>query len=156
MATQLAAAGEETGALILLDPRFQRPRGLRYSIWLTGRRARERRLAQTAVRRITRKIGDGPLENARPQKTACPAALARLRETYRPRPIDVPATVILSRGFDEYELPRWYLRTIVRRPRRWLRLESEHRRLLLPPNVHVVAAEIRVALDAVNGAHPAA
>jgi acyl-CoA synthetase (AMP-forming)/AMP-acid ligase II len=156
MAAQLAAAGEATGALILLDPRFQRPTGLRYSIWLTSKRARERRLAQTVVRRITRRIGQGPPEGAAPQKTACPAALARLRESYRPRPIDVPATVILSRGFDEYDLPPWYLRTIVRRPRRWLRLESEHGRLLLPPNVHLVADEIRVALHAVHGTLPAA
>jgi oxalate---CoA ligase len=157
MATQLAAAGEDTRALILLDPRFQRPTGLRYSIWLAGKRARQRRLAQTVVRRMTRRIGQGPAETAAaPQKTAYPAALARLRESYRPRPIDVPATVILSRGFDEYDLPPWYLRTIVRRPRRWLRLESEHSRLLLPPNVHLVADEIRAALDAVHGTLPAA
>ena len=43
MAAQLAAAGEETAALILLDPRFRRPGGLRYSAWLAGRRARQGR-----------------------------------------------------------------------------------------------------------------
>jgi oxalate---CoA ligase len=147
MAAQLAAVGEKTGALILLDPRFQRPTGLRYSVWLIGKRARERRLARAVVRRFARRIGRAPLENAHPQQAESVAKLARIRESYRPRPIEIPATVILSRGFDEYELPPWYLRTIVRRPRRWLRLESDHDRLLLPPSVDAVAAEIRAALD---------
>jgi phosphopantetheine--protein transferase-like protein len=76
---------------------------------LAGRRARERRLARTVVRRIARKNGRAQAENQSPQKATCPAALARIRESYRPRPIDVAATVILSRGFDQHELPRWYL-----------------------------------------------
>jgi hypothetical protein len=37
-----------------------------------------------------------------------------------------------------------------------MRLESEHGRLLLPPNVEVVAAEIRAALDAALGSSAAA
>jgi hypothetical protein len=73
--------------------------------------------------------------------------LAVLRETYEPRPLDVPTMVIVSEGFDEYALPTWYLRQIVRRPRSWRRLPGPHSRLLLPPNVDLVAAEIRAAVD---------
>jgi hypothetical protein len=45
-------------------------------------------------------------------------------------------------------LPAWYLESIVQRPRRWTRLPGEHSRLLLPPNVDAVAAEIEAAIDA--------
>ena len=145
MAAQLAAAGEETAALILLDPRFPRPGGLRYSAWLAGRRARQGRLTAAVAKRLGRRSTGSP-ERDPGEKTACHADLARIREGYRPRPVDVPATVVLSDGFEDYELPDWYLRTVIPRPRRWERVGGEHGRLLLPPRVHEVAREIRFAL----------
>jgi len=145
MANQLAAAGEETAALILLDPRFPRPGGLRYSAWLARRRARQGRLTAAVARRLGRRTDASPARDLG-EKTACHADLARIREGYRPRPADVPATVVLSDGFEDYELPDWYLRTVIQRPRRWKRVGGEHGRLLLPPRVHEVAREIRAAL----------
>jgi thioesterase domain-containing protein len=145
MAAQLAAAGEETAALILLDPRFRRPVGLRYAAWLAGRRARQGRLTAAVANRLGRRSKESPAR-ALGEKTACHADLARIREDHRPRPVDVPATVVLSDGFEDYELPDWYLRTVIPRPRRWERVGGEHGRLLLPPRVHEVAREIRAAL----------
>ncbi len=145
MANQLAAAGEETAALILLDPRFPRPGGLRYSAWLAGRRARQGHLTAAIAKRLGRRSTGSPARDPG-EKTACHVDLARIREGYRPRPADVPATVVLSDGFEDYELPDWYLRTVIPRPRRWERVGGEHGRLLLPPRVHEVAREIRFAL----------
>ena len=147
MAARLAAAGEETAALILLDPRFPRPAGLRYAAWLAGRRARQGRLAGAVARRLSGRRAWTPTGSVQEGTSSCLVALARIRESYEPRPTDVPATVVLSRGFDAYELPEWYIRTIVRRPRRWVRVEGAHSRLLLPPLVETVAGEIRAALD---------
>jgi acyl-CoA synthetase (AMP-forming)/AMP-acid ligase II/thioesterase domain-containing protein len=132
MAAQLAGSGEETAVLILLDPRFRRPRGIRYSAWLAARRARQGRPAAARV-----------LD----EKAAAHADLARIRESYLPPPVAVPATVLLSDGFRAYELPDWYLRRVVGTPRRWVRVGGEHGRLLLPPSVDRVAVEIRAALD---------
>ena len=146
MADQLAAAGEETAALILLDPRFQRPGGLRYS-GLARRPARSAGTADGRGRHTGSAVGATASPARDPgEKTACHANLARIREGHRPRPVDVPATVVLSDGFEDYELPDWYLRTVIPRPRRWERVGGEHGRLLLPPRVHEVAREIRSAL----------
>jgi acyl-CoA synthetase (AMP-forming)/AMP-acid ligase II/thioesterase domain-containing protein len=144
MTGQLAAAGEQTAALILLDPRFRRPEGLRYSVWLAGRRARQGRLTAAVAKRLARR--DAPPRDLG-EKAACHAGLARIRENHLPRPVNAPATVVLSDGFEDYELPDWYLRTVIRRPRRWRRVGGEHGRLLLPPLVHEVAREVRGALD---------
>jgi len=144
MTGQLAAAGEQTAALILLDPRFRRPEGLRYSVWLARRRARQGRLTAAVAKRLARREAP-PRDLA--EKAACHAGLARIREDHLPLPVDVPATVVLSDGFEHYELPDWYLRTVIRRPRRWKRVGGEHGRLLLPPLVHEVAREVRGALD---------
>jgi hypothetical protein len=132
--------------LILLDPRFRRPDGLRYTAWLAGRRIRQGRLTATLAGRLGRRDKGSP-ERDPSVKTACQADLARIRETHRPRPVDVLATVVLSDGFDDYDLPDWYLRSVIRRPRRWERVGGEHGGLLLPPRVHEVAREIRSALD---------
>jgi oxalate---CoA ligase len=145
MAAQLAAAGEETAALILLDPRFRRPEGLRYGVWLARRRAGQGRLTAAVANRLGRRA-EGRSSRLG-EKATLHAGLARIREGHVPRPVDVSATVVLSDGFDEYELPDWYLRSVIRRPRRWRRVGGEHGRMLLPPRVHEVAREIRSALD---------
>ena len=53
LAHRLDAAGEET-ALVLVDPRLQRPHELRYSLWLVGRRAGEGQLRSAVLRRLRR------------------------------------------------------------------------------------------------------
>ncbi|HZO62315.1 MAG TPA: non-ribosomal peptide synthetase [Gaiellaceae bacterium] len=152
MAVQLEAAGEETAMVVLIDPRFRRPEGARYAAWLAGRRAREGRLAAAVAARMERLVGAGPEPL---QMSPVHAALARIREEHRPQPIDVPATVVLSRGFDRFALPERYLASIVRNPSRWTRVEGEHTRLLLPPLVHQVAREVQAALDEAPAAVPA-
>src|SRR5581483_1904592 len=52
VARQLDLAGERVAAILLLDPRFPRPRGFRYNAWLARRRLRERRLARALAGRV--------------------------------------------------------------------------------------------------------
>jgi oxalate---CoA ligase len=151
MASQLRAAGDEVAALVLLDPRFRRPQGPRYDVWrarrtvrLVRRRAREHQL----IRAIGRRIG-GTVR--RPPTADIPAALDRIREGHETRPFSSPATVILSNEFVQYVLPAWYLKSIVKRSRRWKQLPGSHAGLLLPPAVDTVASEIRAALDEAAG-----
>ena len=159
MARQLDDAGDEVAMLVLLDPRFRRPDGLRYRGWrarrrlrlarhraerdvgLAWRRARERQLVQTFNRRLRSALSK-PSENPEIAK-----ALARMREDYRASPFDFPTTVVVSDQFCREVLPPWQIEAMVERPDRWVRLAGPHGRLLLPPNVDVVAAEIRAALD---------
>jgi oxalate---CoA ligase len=152
MASQLSASGEEIEMLVLLDPRFRRPKGLRYTLWLARRRARERRLVQAVGRRLARKVRrSAPILGEAAEAADIQTALDQVREGHEPRSFSFPTAVILSEGFENYELPAWYLRSIVRRPWRWTRLPSEHSGLLLPPTVDMVASEIRSALDKAVG-----
>jgi thioesterase domain-containing protein len=152
MASQLRASGEEVELLVLLDPRFRRPKGLRYTLWLAQRRVRQRRLVQAVGRRLARTLRrSAPTLEETAEGAGINTALARIRESYEPRTYGLPTAVILSEGFETYELPTWYLRSIVTRPSRWRRLRTEHVGLLLPPNVDAVATEIRAALDEARG-----
>ncbi len=149
MAGQLDAAGEQVAAIVLIDPRFPRPHGLRYDAWLVPRRFRQRRLARVVAQRVLRRLrrSDAP-----PRQPADPDALrpelARLRELHRPRALDLATTVILSDGFADFELPMWYLRGLVRRPVAWKRIHEPHTSLLLPPTIDAVAREIGSAVEA--------
>ena len=67
------------------------------------------------------------------------------------QPFDRSATVVVSEEFCREILPLRYLEEIVRRPWRWTQLPGPHCRLMLPPNVDAVAAEIRAALDQAAG-----
>jgi oxalate---CoA ligase len=154
MASQLRAAGDEVATLVLLDPRFRRPRGPRYDVWharrnvrLVRRRARERQLIRAIGRR---------LDGTRPPAVGIPAALDRIRESHETPPFSFPATVIVSDEFVQDVLPAWYLESIVRPPRRWKRLPGLHAGLLLPPAVDLVASEIRAALDEAVGSQSSA
>lgn len=159
MALQLDAVGEEVAMLVLLDPRFRQPDGLRYRAWrarrdvrlawhrrrsdigIVWRRARERQLRQAVGRRLRSVI-------APPPETGISKSLARIRESYSVRPFGLPATVVVSDEFCRTVLPDWHLETLVERPWAWTRVPGGHGQLLLPPNVDLVAAEIRAALDA--------
>ncbi len=160
MARQLESAGEDVAILVLLDPRFRKPNGLRYRAWrarrsaglalertrrsvgLAWQRARERQLVPAFNRRVRSMLAK-PLEVPEVSKS-----LARIREDDPVQPFDFPAAVVVSDEFCRAILPQWYLASVVRSPWRWSRLPGEHRRLLLPPNVDVVAAEIEAAIDA--------
>ena len=74
--------------------------------------------------------------------------LIRIRESYRPRPLDLPTNVLISSGFADFDLPMWYLRSLVRHPVKWTTIGVEHVELLLPPTVERVAREIRAAVRA--------
>jgi oxalate---CoA ligase len=148
MAGQLDAAGEQVAGLLLLDPRFPRPQGLRYDAWLAGRRLRERRLARAVARRIAKKLGRPERAPEPDDADAISPELARIREDYSPSALELPATVILSDGFADYSLPTWYVRSLVRRPRAWKELGGVHTGLLLPPTIDVVAQEIVAAVEA--------
>jgi len=150
MAGQLDSAGERVAAIILLDPRFPRPRGLRYDAWRVRRRLRQRRLASVLAGRVARKLGRPEPPAGSDVANAISPALARIREHHRPRPLDLPATVILSDGFAEYSLPRWYLRSIVQHPITWTMIGGEHVGLLLPPAINGVAREIVAAVEAAS------
>src|SRR5262249_52443944 len=156
MAALLEAEGEKVATVVLLDPRFRRPATIRYKLGLARRRTRQGLFARSVARRAKRLAGrtppaaDEPLEPGDIQQ-----ALAALREAYVPRPSNVPTTVILSEEFklaDDFELPAWYVRSIVKQPRRWRQFPVPHTRLLLPPTVELVASEIRAALE--EGAAP--
>jgi oxalate---CoA ligase len=158
MGSQLRASGEEVAMLILLDPRFRRPDGLRYNVWLAWRRARERRLVRAVARRLAQKLRRSvpTTDETAEAVDVVRAALANARESYQAPSITIPTTVILSAEFEQYDLSTWYLRSIIRRPWRWRRLPGQHTRLLLPPTVDVVAGEIRAALDEAVGSQSSA
>jgi thioesterase domain-containing protein len=150
MAGQLDAAGEQVAGLLLLDPRFPRPRGVRYDAWLAGRRLRERRLTRAVARRIAKRLGRPAPTPERDDVDGISPELARIREDYSPRPLELPATVILSDGFADYSLPTWYVRSLVRSPTAWTELGGGHTGLLLPPTIDVVAQEIVAAVEAAS------
>lgn len=157
MASQLSASGEEVTMLALLDPRFPRPKGLRYALWLARRRTAQRQLVRAIGRRLARRLKGSTSGLDESVATAGIATtLAHLRESYEPQSSSLPAVVILSEQFEEYDLPMWYLRKLVARPLRWRRLTGDHVALLLPPTVDVVASEIRTVLDEAAGSRSSA
>jgi thioesterase domain-containing protein len=157
MAAQLRDAGEDVAGLVLLDPRFPRPVGVRYRSWRALHHSPRTDLPGAALRRFARGI-TSPIRHRTNGSDAgdVSSAFERIREGHELRPTAVPATVILSDEFRLFELPHWYLRRIVRRPRRWRQFPCRHAQLLLPPTVDAVAQEIRAALAASSAASRAA
>ena len=149
MASQLIDSGEEVAMLILMDPRLRRPPGSRYATWLALHRIRTGGLVPTVRGRIARRGRRASL----PDQNGAPGVartLERLRESHVARATLVPTLVFVSDGFARYELPDWYLRTVVRRPLAWRRLPCTHPQLLLPPTVEAVAREINAALHSLD------
>jgi acyl-CoA synthetase (AMP-forming)/AMP-acid ligase II/thioesterase domain-containing protein len=157
MAAQLRAAGEEVALLVLLDPRFRAPGGLRYPIWLAWRAVRQHRLLRAVGRRIHRKLKrSGAIVGT--EESEIRKTLLRIGEAYEPPSLNIPTSVLLWEGYEEiYRVPTWYLRSIVTRPVSWKRLPHESAgHDLLPPGVYTAAREIRAALDeAVESRSPA-
>ena len=107
MASQLQAAGEEIGLLVLLDPRFGRPRGLRADLWRITRALRERRLMRAVGRKVKR------TDAATPSPVDVWSKLDDSRESFVPRPVDASAVVFLSSEHERFDIPDWYLRSLV-------------------------------------------
>ena len=136
-----------SSALILIDPRVQRPRGLRFTLWLVGRRVRQRRLSAAVVRRLR---GRTEPPSVAPNAGLVWRALDREREAYPCRPTDSPVALLRSDDFDRYELPYWYLEGIFRRVVFSEDIAARHTALFAPPALETVAAAVRRALDRVE------
>ena len=157
MARQLEAAGEEVAMLVLLDPRFAARGGLRIRMWVARRKARtalrsvrDRQLLEAIGRQIPRTRSDSRV----------PDRLARLRDAHTTRPFGFPTAVVFSEEVVEEWAkgwyPPWFFDRMITNATSWKTVGSLHERLLLPPAVDAVAAEIRAALDQVADSRVAA
>ena len=145
---RLEALGEST-ALFLIDPRIQRPRGPRYTLWLVPRRARQGRLAGAVLRRaLHRRQRPAPLPNTGRVWRALEVA----REAYGCRPTASPVALVRSEDFIRYELPDWYLRKVFRSVVWEENVTGKHVDLFQPPAVSGVAAAMQRALSHVEPA----
>jgi thioesterase domain-containing protein len=126
-------------------------------MWIARRKARtalrsvrDRELLEALGRQIHPTRSDSPV----------PGRLSRLRDAHTTRPFDFPAALVFSEEvMEEWAkgwYPPWFFESVVRNPSRWKVIPSLHERLLLPPAVDDVAAEIRAALDQAAGSRAAA
>ena len=135
----------ETAALILIDPRLQRPDGLRYASWLVARRARQRRFAGAVARRLLGRGGTrdadltdhGPIWNA----------LETARDAYVCRPTHAPAVLVQSEDFARFDMPDWYLRDVFPSIVHQEDIRGEHASLFSQPSVRDLHAVVERALD---------
>ena len=143
MAHQLVAAGEAVSALVLVDPRLPVPGDLRYHLWLAVRLLRRRSSFRAALRRTLRRSRPDP---AASWMSEIERLIARMRENYEPRAYLGPASVILSNQHEQYDIPEWHLRRVIRNART-ARLNLDHTPMLQSPGVGTLAREIRIALE---------
>jgi acyl-CoA synthetase (AMP-forming)/AMP-acid ligase II/thioesterase domain-containing protein len=147
LAHRLESVGERA-SLILVDPRIQRPDGLRFTLWLVPRRARERQLGGAVLRRI--RHGRPPPPTPAAEWSPVWRALAAAREAYDCRPTSAPVALVRSEDFGRYELPDWYLRRIFRNIVSTEEIPGQHVRLFRPPALEHVTAAVRRALARVD------
>ena len=149
---RLAALGEDS-ALVLVDPRVQRPSGRRYTLWLAARRARQGTLNR-AVRRRLRREQSPPATSSSSEGNSGRGrvweALERARDAYTPRATTVPTALIRSHDYERYELPDWYLRQLFRRVVSEDTVPAEHVDLFRPPALASVASAVRDAIARVE------
>jgi oxalate---CoA ligase len=141
MTHQLVAAGEAISALVLVDPRLPVPGDLRYRLWLAVRLLRPRRLFRAVLSRTLRPRRDP----AASRLSEIERQIARMRESYEPKAYLGPASVILSNEHEQYDIPEWHLRRVIRNART-VRLNLDHAPMLQSPGVDTLAAEMRIAL----------
>ena len=143
MARMLAAGGEKISALVLVDPRLPRPWGLRYDLWVAGRRFQAGTLRRS-FRGWLRRRG-APRDPGELAPTDIERAIARAREAHRQRRYADPAVLILSEEHEQYDIPRWHLARVVPNART-VRLALGHTPMLRVPGVRVLAGAVRDAL----------
>ncbi len=68
-----------------------------------------------------------------------------MRESYEPTIYLGPASVILSNQHDQYDIPEWHLRRVIRNAHT-VRLNLDHAPMLQSPGVGTLAREMRIAL----------
>ena len=151
LAHRLEAAGEET-ALVLVDPRLQRPHELRYSLWLVGRRAGEGQLRSAVLRRLRRVLPGRTLAPAPVDRGPVWNALETAREAYVCRPTQAPVALLRSEDFERFDMPDWYLRRVFSRVVLDERVAGEHTELLRPPALTSLHAAMSRALTGLGGA----
>ncbi len=71
--------------------------------------------------------------------------IARMRESYEPMAYLGPASVILSNQREQYDIPEWHLRRVIRNART-VRLNLDHASMLQSQGVGTLAREMRIAL----------
>lgn len=135
-------ARRETMALVAIDPRLQRPHGLRYSAWLLRRRARQRRLRGA----LRRRLGASPSTGERVARSAVWAALEVARDSYRPRPVSGLVAVLLSEDFERFDMPDWYLSHVFPRTAFSANVPGAHVDLFRTPVVDTLHVAVSAAL----------
>jgi thioesterase domain-containing protein len=141
MAHQLVAAGEAVPTLVLVDPRLPVPGDPRYRLWLAVRLLRQRRSFRAVLSRTLRPRRDP----AASWMSDIERQIARMRESYEPKAYFGPASLILSSQHEQYDIPEWHLRRVIR-DARTVRLDLDHARMLQSPGVNTLAREMRIAL----------
>jgi len=150
LAHRLEAAGEET-ALVLVDPRLQRPHELRYSLWLVRRRAGEGQLPSAVLRRL-RSLLPGRTPAAEPvDRGPVWTALETARESYVCRPTQAPVALLRSEDVERFDMPDWYLGRVFPRAVLDERVAGEHTDLLRPPALSSLHEAMARALARLGG-----
>ena len=148
------AAGEEMAMLVLLDPRFRQPEGLRFREWqvrrdlgLAWHRGERSARARSSSRRRSSAASTECIRTRR-TPTGIAEALERIREDYPVEPFRPPGhrrpLGASSAGPSAHVAPR---RRSSGNRGAGASCRGNTASLLLPPNVDVVAAEISAALD---------
>jgi len=141
MARELASEGEQV-ELLLIDPRVSPPRDLRSVAWTVRRRLRDGEI-QSALARWQRAAV------ARSEGGTNPvwSRIARARNAYRPRPIDLAAALVVSLDHEKWGVPPFWWDTYVRGGLRRYQVAGHHHRLFHVPDVDELAAAVASALD---------
>jgi len=141
MARSLARDGELVD-LLLLDPRVSPPRDARSLAWTARERLRKGDLRSVLHR--GRRAAEASAESA-----SMPTwyRLARARNAYRPRPIDVPTALVTSSDHVKWGVPPWWWDRYLRGDLRRYPVLGEHDLLLHVPAVDRLATAMAAALD---------
>jgi oxalate---CoA ligase len=141
MARALAEGGEQV-ELLLIDPRVSPPRDLRSLAWTARRRLREGDF-RTALDRRRRAEIEASEGNVMPTWQR----LARARNAYVPRPVDVPAALVMSSDHVKWGVPPFWWDRYLRGGVRRYTISGHHDLLLHVPAVDELAAAVAAALD---------
>jgi acyl-CoA synthetase (AMP-forming)/AMP-acid ligase II/thioesterase domain-containing protein len=142
MARSLARDGERVD-LLLIDPRVSPPRDVRSLSWTVRRRLQRGDVLHTVLSH-NRRVNAAAAETA-----SMPTwdRLARARNAYRPRPIDIPTALVSSSDHVKWGVPpAWWNRYLRGELRRYA-IEGRHDFLLHVPAVDNLATAVATALE---------